>query len=145
MFYGQGAGGAPTASAVLGDMVAAARNKAGAGRAPGESTYAALPVANMDEISTRYHVRMRVADKPGVLAQVATEFSTHGVSIAQVRQTEVDVPDAETEDVEPTAEITVLTHLATERALADTVSALSDQDAVTAITSVIRLEGVDTE
>ena len=55
---------------------------------------AALPVANMDEISTRYHVRMRVADKPGVLAQVATEFSTHGVSIAQVRQTEVDVPDA---------------------------------------------------
>lgn len=145
MFYGQGAGGAPTASAVLGDMVAAARNKAGAGRAPGESTYAALPVANMDEISTRYHVRMRVADKPGVLAQVATEFSTHGVSIAQVRQTEVEVPDAETEDVEPTAEITVLTHLATERALADTVAALSDQDAVTAITSVIRLEGVDTE
>ncbi|MCT1639087.1 homoserine dehydrogenase [Dietzia cinnamea] len=145
MFYGQGAGGAPTASAVLGDMVAAARNKAGAGRAPGESTYAALPVANMDEISTRYHVRMRVADKPGVLAQVATEFSTHGVSIAQVRQTEVEVPDAEAEDVEPTAEITVLTHLATERALADTVAALSDQDAVTAITSVIRLEGVDTE
>ena len=52
---------------------------------------------------------------------------------------------AEAEDVEPTAEITVLTHLATERALADTVAALSDQDAVTAITSVIRLEGVDTE
>lgn len=145
MFYGQGAGGSPTASAVLGDMVAAARNKVGAGRAPGESTYADLPVASMDEISTRYHVRMMVADKPGVLAQVAAEFSHHGVSIAQVRQTEVDVPEAEAGDVEPSAEITVLTHLASERALADTVSALSGQDSVIDITSIIRLEGVDTE
>ena len=145
MFYGQGAGGAPTASAVLGDMVAAARNKVGAGRAPGESTYAALPVASMDEILTRYHVRMRVADKPGVLALVAAEFSNHGVSIAQVRQTEVEIPEAEVEDIEPSAELTVLTHRASERALADTVAALSDQDAVTDITSVIRLEGVDTE
>ena len=145
MFYGQGAGGAPTASAVLGDMVAAARNKVGAGRAPGESTYAALPVASMDEILTRYHVRMRVADKPGVLSQVAAEFSTHGVSIAQVRQTEVEAPAEGGEDAQPTAELTVLTHRASERALADTVAALSDQDAVTNITSVIRLEGVDTE
>lgn len=142
MFYGQGAGGAPTASAVLGDMVAAARNKLDSGRAPGESTYAALPVASMDEVSTRYHVRMRVADKPGVLALVAAEFSNHGVSIAQVRQTEAEAPD---EDVEPSAEVTVLTHLASERALADTVAALSEQGAVTAVTSVIRLEGVDTE
>ncbi|EYT63351.1 homoserine dehydrogenase [Dietzia sp. UCD-THP] len=145
MFYGQGAGGSPTASAVLGDMVAAARNKVDSGRAPGESTYAALPVASMDEVSTRYHVRMRVADKPGVLALVAAEFSRHGVSIAQVRQTEVEFPDSELDDAEPTAELTVLTHRASERALADTVSALSDQDAVSVITSVIRLEGVDTE
>lgn len=145
MFYGQGAGGAPTASAVLGDMVAAARNKVDSGRAPGESTYAALPVASMDEVSTRYHVRMRVADKPGVLSQVAAEFSNHGVSIAQVRQTEVEFPETTVEDVEPTAELTVLTHLASERALADTVAALSDQGAVTAVTSVIRLEGMDNE
>lgn len=145
MFYGQGAGGAPTASAVLGDMVAAARNKVGAGRAPGESTYAALPVASMDEIRTRYHVRMRVADKPGVLALVAAEFSNHGVSIAQCRQTEVEVPTGDGDDAEPSAELTVLTHQASERALADTVAALSDQDAVTDITSVIRLEGVDSE
>ena len=145
MFYGQGAGGSPTASAVLGDVVAAARNKVGAGRAPGESTYAALPVASMEDISTRYHVRMRVSDKPGVLAQVAAEFAHHGVSIAQVRQTEVEPPETEAEDVEPSAEITVLTHLASERALAATVAALSDQDPVADITSVIRLEGVDTE
>lgn len=145
MFYGQGAGGAPTASAVLGDLVAAARNKVHRGRAPGESTYAALPVATMDEVSTRYHVRLRVADRPGVLAQVAAEFSNHGVSIAQVRQTEVEVPEGAEDVEEPTAELTVLTHLASERALADTVAALADQEAVTAVTSVIRLEGVDTE
>ena len=145
MFYGQGAGGAPTASAVLGDVVAAARNKVGAGRAPGDSTYAALPVASMDEILTRYHVRMRVADKPGVLALVAAEFSNHGVSIAQCRQTEVEASTGEDDEVQPSAELTVLTHRASERALADTVAALSDQGAVTDITSVIRLEGVDTE
>ena len=99
----------------------------------------------MDEILTRYHVRMRVADKPGVLSQVAAEFSTQGVSIAQVRQTEVEAPAEGGGDAQPSAELTVLTHRASERALADTVAALSDQDAVTNITSVIRLEGVDTE
>ena len=133
MFYGQGAGGAPTASAVLGDLVAAARNRVDGGRAPGESTYAALPVAPLDEVTTRYHVSMRVADKPGVLAAVAAEFSAHGVSIAQVRQTED----------EGHAELVVLTHRASEHDLAGTVSALGDKDAVTEITSVIRLEGVD--
>ncbi|HHX84530.1 MAG TPA: homoserine dehydrogenase [Actinomycetales bacterium] len=145
MFYGQGAGGAPTASAVLGDLVAAARNKVLRGRAPGESTYAALPVAPMGEVSTRYHVRLRVADRQGVLAQVAAEFSTHGVSIAQVRQTEVEAPEGVEATEPPTAELTVLTHRASERALADTVAALADQEAVTAVTSVIRLEGVDNE
>lgn len=136
MFYGQGAGGAPTASAVLGDLVAAARNKVDGGRAPGESTYAALPIAELDEVSTRYHVSMLVADKPGVLAQVAAEFSAHGVSIAQVRQTEVE-GEAES------AELVVLTHRASERRLADTISALAGKDAVTEISSVIRLEGMD--
>ena len=62
-----------------------------------------------------------------------------------MRQTEVELPETELDDVEPSAELTVLTHRASERALSDTVAALSDQDAVTAITSVIRLEGVDTE
>ena len=114
--------GAMTASAVLGDMVAAARNKVDSGRAPGESTYAALPVASMDEVSTRYHVRMRVADKPGVLALVAAEFSRHGVSIAQVRQTEVEFPESELDDSEPTAELTVLTETASWSESAATVA-----------------------
>lgn len=131
MFYGQGAGGAPTASAVLGDLVAAARNKVMGGRAPGESTYRALPVASIEDIVTRYHVSMSVVDRAGVLSQVAAEFSHHGVSIAQVRQTEA----------EGGAELVVLTHRAAERDLAATVAALRSNDAVSDIVSVIRLEG----
>ena len=87
MFYGAGAGGLPTASAVAGDVVAAARHRVVGGRGPSESTYAHLPVRPMGEVSTRYHVRLDVADRPGVLAQVAQVFAAHGVSIETVHQT----------------------------------------------------------
>ena len=87
MFYGQGAGGAPTASAVLGDLVAVARNRVIGGRGPRESTYASLPVRPMGTVSTRYHVSLDVADRAGVLAAIAGEFARNGVSIAAVRQT----------------------------------------------------------
>lgn len=133
MFYGQGAGGAPTASAVLGDLVAAARNKVTHGRAPGESTYRQLPLASIADITTRYHVSMQVKDRVGVLARVAAEFSEHKVSIAQVRQTEST----------DGAELVVLTHRALEKDLANTVASLADSDDVDEITSVIRLEGED--
>lgn len=86
MFYGPGAGGAPTASAVLGDLVAVCRNRLAGSTGPGESAYAALPVSPMGEVVTRYHISLDVADKPGVLAQVATVFAEHGVSIDTVRQ-----------------------------------------------------------
>ena len=86
MFYGQGAGGAPTASAVMGDLVMAARNKVHGGRGPRESKYAKLKVAPMGDILTRYYVNMQVADKAGVLSAVAAEFAKHGVSISAVRQ-----------------------------------------------------------
>ena len=86
MFYGQGAGGAPTASAVMGDLVMAARNKVHGGRGPRESKYAKLKVAPMGDILTRYYVNMEVADKEGVLSAVAAEFAKHGVSISVVRQ-----------------------------------------------------------
>src|ERR1700754_3033846 len=86
MFYGQGAGGAPTASAVTGDLVMAARNRVLGSRAPKESKYARLPVAPMGVIETRYYVSMDVADKPGVLSSVAAEFAKGEVSIAEVRQ-----------------------------------------------------------
>ena len=86
MFYGQGAGGSPTASAVMGDVVMAARNRVQGGRGPRESKYAQLPISPMGLIITRYYVSMNVADRPGVLATVAAEFAHREVSIAEVRQ-----------------------------------------------------------
>ncbi|HMS77920.1 homoserine dehydrogenase, partial [Gordonia sp. (in: high G+C Gram-positive bacteria)] len=120
MFYGQGAGGAPTASAVMGDLVMAARNKVHGGRGPLESTYAELPVASIDDVPTRYYVSMRVADRPGVLAQVAGEFSKRSVSISAVRQ----------EGAGDDARLIVVTHRAPDRAQSETVAALEDMDAV---------------
>ncbi|MFM7211973.1 MAG: homoserine dehydrogenase, partial [Actinomycetota bacterium] len=79
MFYGRGAGGAPTASAVLGDVVAVARNLRSGGRGPGELTYAALDVRSIDEARTRYYVNLDVTDRPGVLAAIAQAFADNGV------------------------------------------------------------------
>ena len=84
MFYGAGAGGTPTASAVLGDIVAVARNRLAGTKGPELSTYAELPVLPMGDTLTRYHVSLDVADKPGVLAPVAEAFARHGVSIQAV-------------------------------------------------------------
>lgn len=133
MFYGQGAGGAPTASAVLGDMVMAARNKVHGGRGPLESTYASLPIAPIDDVPTRYYISMRVSDRPGVLAQVAGEFSKRSVSLAAVRQ----------EGAGDDARLIVVTHRAPDRAQSECVAALEDMDAVVKVSSVLRLEGTD--
>ncbi len=86
MFYGPGAGGAPTASAVLGDLVTAARNRLAGVRGAADSAYADLPVLSMGETQTRYHIQLDVDDKAGVLASVAQAFAEHDVSIQTVRQ-----------------------------------------------------------
>ena len=109
MFYGKGAGGDPTASAVLGDVVAVARHRVGGGRGPGESAYADLPVFTMGQALTRYHISLEVADRPGVLAQVATAFAEHGVSIETVRQQLVGPEEGQTET---RANLIVVTHTA---------------------------------
>ncbi|MDN4521537.1 MULTISPECIES: homoserine dehydrogenase [Mycolicibacterium] len=137
MFYGQGAGGAPTASAVLGDLVMAARNRVQGGRGPRESKYAKLPVAPIGVIPTRYYVNMNVADRPGVLSAVSAEFSKREVSIAEVRQ-EGMVDD---EGQRCGARIVVVTHQAKDAALSETVAALADLDVVQSINSVLRMEG----
>ena len=137
MFYGQGAGGTPTASAVMGDVVMAARNRVQGGRGPRESKYAQLPIAPMGMIPTRYYVSMNVADRPGVLATVATEFAKREVSIAEVRQE--GVVDEGGQRVG--ARVVVVTHEATDAALADTVAALAQLDVVQDVASVLRLEG----
>ena len=140
MFYGRGAGGNPTASAVLGDVVAVARHRVGGGRGPGESAYADLPVLPMGQARTRYHISLDVADRPGVLAQVATAFAHHDVSIETVRQQQVH--DTLGADGEARALLVVVTHAAPDAALSATVDALAALPVVRAVTSVMRVEGV---
>ncbi len=132
MFYGRGAGGAPTASAILGDLVAVARHRVSGGLGPRESDYADLDIAPMGSTKTRYLIRLEVADLPGVLAAVAQTFAKHEVSIQTVRQTGRN--DA--------AELIVMTHKATDSALAATVAELQSLGAVKDIASVIRVEGM---
>ena len=131
MFYGAGAGGTPTASAVLGDLVAVARNRVAGTRGPEPSTYADLPVLPMGDTLTRYHVSLDVADRPGVLAPVAEAFARHGVSIQAVRQTSRGTE----------ALLIIVTHVARDAALATTVSELQALPVVRAVASVMRVEG----
>ena len=131
MFYGRGAGGAPTASAVLGDLVAAARNRLNGGKGPGESTYLDLPLLGIGDAQTRYYVNLDVADKPGVLASIASAFAENGVSIQVVRQ------DGHGDE----AGLIVRTHKASDQALRNTVDALSKLDTVRRVLGVMRVEG----
>jgi homoserine dehydrogenase len=132
MFYGAGAGGTETASAVLGDIVAVARNKRGGITAfPPEAAYSDLPVKPIGEARTRYHVSLDVVDEPGVLARVAATFAHNGVSLATVHQSGRG----------DEAQLVVVTHTAADRQLADTVEELSQLTSVFQVTSVMRVEG----
>ncbi|MDT7570970.1 MAG: homoserine dehydrogenase [Actinomycetota bacterium] len=131
MFYGRGAGGSPTASAVLGDLVAVARNTLSGARGAGESSYADLRISPMGEVITRYHISLDVADKAGVLAAVAGAFATHDVSIRTVRQ----------EGHAGDASLVVVTHTATDAALQAVVDELRGLDTVRSVASVMRVEG----
>jgi len=131
MFYGRGAGGAPTASAVLGDLVAVARNRLAGVRAAGESAYADLRVQPIGAVVTRYHISLDVADRAGVLAAVAGVFARHGVSIATVNQS------GRGDD----AVLVIVTHGAPDSALAATVAELRALDIVRSVASVLRVEG----
>jgi homoserine dehydrogenase len=145
MFYGRGAGGAPTASAVLGDVVSAARHRVHGGRGPAESWYAALPVLPAESARTRYQVRLDVDDKPGVLAHVSAVLAEHGVSIEAVRQSPADAAPAGATaadgDAPGVARLVITTHEAPEAALAATVAAIRDLGSVREVVSVLRVEG----
>ncbi len=131
MFYGPGAGGAPTASAVLGDLVTVARNRLADTRGAGESAYADRTVQPMGETRTRYHVAIDVDDRAGVLAAVANAFADHDVSIQTVRQ----------EGRGADAQLVVVSHAAPDAALSATVAQLRSMDIVREVTSVMRVEG----
>ncbi|MBU6242723.1 MAG: homoserine dehydrogenase, partial [Acidobacteria bacterium] len=131
MFYGRGAGGEPTASAILGDLIAVARHKSDGSLGAGESAYADLEIAAISSVKTRYLIRLNVADRPGVLATVAQIFASHNVSIQTVRQS------GRGED----AELIVMTHGASDAALSATVKELAGHEVVKSVESVIRVEG----
>ncbi len=132
MFLGRGAGGAPTASAVMGDVVSVARHRVVGGRGPVESSYADLPVLPPDAARARFQLRLDVADRPGVLAQVAAAHAEHGVSIEAVRQS----PGAAA-----VAHLVITTHTTSERALRATAEAVAALPAVRRVVSVLRVEG----
>ncbi|MFF8771811.1 homoserine dehydrogenase [Kitasatospora sp. NPDC015120] len=130
MFYGPGAGGAPTASSVLGDLVGACRNRLAGTAGAGEAVYRELRVRPMDEVVTSCHIELDVEDRPGVLAAVATVLAEHGVSVDTVRQHHG-----------PTGTyLAVVTHRATDAALGATVEALAGLSQVRAVNSTMRVE-----
>ncbi|WP_440312921.1 homoserine dehydrogenase [Leucobacter chromiireducens] len=134
MFYGAGAGGAETASAVLGDLVSAARRHVVGGPGIPGSLHAELPLLPVGEVNTAYQVMLEVRDQPGVLAGIAGILAEHGVSAASVEQTGVEGQDDR-------AALVIGTHVAREADLAAMVEALRGSDMVLGVTSVLRLEG----
>ncbi|GAA1127523.1 homoserine dehydrogenase [Arthrobacter flavus] len=137
MFYGQGAGGTPTASAVLGDVVSAARRMVLGGPGRTETTTGHVPSMSIDAVRTSYSIGLDVADQPGVLARIAQLFAEQGVSIETLRQSIHPAGDPG----QATAEIRIVTHRATEAALAATVEQIQHLAVINSVTSVLRVEG----
>ncbi len=153
MFYGAGAGGAPTASAIMGDVVTTARRiVAGSPGRTGTATRF-LPMVGPEGITTSYSIGLEVSDQPGVLSRVASVFAEHGVSIETMRQ-EIDGAGAEagvapladgaraSTSTASRAQLRFVTHRASEAALAATVADIKNLDVVESVTSVLRVEGV---
>ncbi|NEM90474.1 homoserine dehydrogenase [Galbitalea soli] len=141
MFYGAGAGGRETASAVLGDLVSAARRHVIGGPGVAESTHANLPVLPIASVTTRYQITLQVIDQPGVLATIASMFSDHGVSVEAVTQSVTSV-ESGADGPRATATLVIGTHAASEAALAATVAAVDESPVVSAVVSVLRVEGL---
>ena len=140
MFYGQGAGGAPTATAVLSDVVAAASHIANGGNGPRELVYANLPILPRAEAVTRYQVQAEIRDRVGVLAEVAGVFAANGVSIKSVSQRDANDEVSEEGGEQKTAVLTILTHRATEGSLEQVVAELNDSASVIEVSSILRSE-----
>ncbi|MDR0482502.1 MAG: homoserine dehydrogenase [Cellulomonadaceae bacterium] len=147
MVYGQGAGGTPTSSAVLGDIVTAARNRILGGAAPVETQRADLPILPAEAAESQFQIRLMVEDRPGVLAQVSGVLADHGISIDSVRQSAAchdaagsgaSVKDAESVG-SATTHLLIATHHASEQAFAATLAEVSAQEPVREIVSCIRV------
>ena len=131
MFYGAGAGGDPTATAVVGDLVSVSRNLVQGARGPSTAPTNHRSVRSMGETRDQYYLKLRVEDRPGVLAEVADRFGRHGISLERVWQ----------EGFGDEATLSFITHRAQERAFQETVEELRGLVAVHAIASLLRVEG----
>ncbi len=137
MFYGAGAGGLQTASAVLGDIVSAARRHVVGGPGVGESTHAGLPSVPLVHVESRLQISVIVKDQPGVLAAIAGVFSEHDVSVETLHQSVAKGPAGS----EQTATLVIQTHLASEARGQATIEALEKHPVVVSIAGVLRVEG----
>jgi homoserine dehydrogenase len=143
MFYGAGAGGRETASAVLGDLVSAARRHVIGGPGVAESRHANLPILPLSSITTRYQITLAVADQPGVLAVIANLFRDLGVSVETLVQSAGGEPQSgDPEHGAATATLVIGTHEAPESSLAATVAALAETSVIESVVSVLRVEGL---
>jgi homoserine dehydrogenase len=135
MFYGRGAGALPTGSAVLGDLVEVVRNRANGPRGGGSTFLYEPRLRPMEEVDTQYYLACDVVDRPGVLAQVAAVFATHGVSIRSVLQ----------RGKGDEAQLVMVTHLAREGAMRATLAGLERLAVVSDLVSVMRVEGEEAD
>ena len=135
MIQGRGAGPAPTASAVIADILEVSRNLA-EGRTPLAAVFGAsaapVPLVPMQDLRTRYYVRMSMADRPGVLARVAQVLGEEDISIASMIQKEVD------EDA-GSAEVVIMTHHAVERAFQRAIARVANLDTVPEVGTFVRV------
>lgn len=134
LFQGAGAGSLPTTSAVMADVLDAAKSIA-LGSKPSPWRYTAdMPLAPIADLVSRYYIRLEVADKPGILAEIARSFGDHGVSIASVIQKETD-------EAQQTAELVIMTHAAKESAVRDSITRIETLADVPQVGNVLRVEG----
>ena len=131
MLYGRGAGGDPTASAVLGDVIDAVKNLASGGPGARLGRLTRRPIRPIDEVESQFYLLMEVADQPGVLATIADAFGRHGVSIKSMQQ----------RGIGDDARLIFVTHRARESDLRAPVHALRDVDVVHRVGSVLRVVG----
>ena len=130
MFYGRGAGEMPTASAVAGDVIDVARDIAyGCTGRISCTCYRQLPVKPFGEVENKFFIRMQVQNRPGVLAQIATVFGEHEVSIARVVQKHVH---------EEQAELVIVTEKVKELYMKDALDELGRMENIFEVSSVIR-------
>jgi homoserine dehydrogenase len=133
MLYGQGAGGRAAASAVLGDLIVAARHLLQGGSTPPASRRVAVDIVPVAELWSPFYLSMDVFDRPGVLASVAKVMGDHGVSIRWMEQ----------KGLGDEARLIFLTHMAQAGAVSDTVAALGDLKVVDRIGAVLRVVGAE--